>query len=33
MSTSYTLTGPTLPNFLPAWSPGAPLTSTAVRIQ
>src|SRR5688572_10245307 len=30
MSTSYTLTGPTLPNFLPAWAPTSPLTSSSV---
>jgi len=30
MSTTYTLTGPTLPNFLAAWAPTAPLTSSSV---
>ena len=32
MSTSYTLTGPTLPNFQAAWAPASPLTSTAVSM-
>ena len=30
MSTTYTLTGPTLPNFLPAWAPTSPLTASSV---
>ena len=32
MSTSYTLSGPTLPNFLPAWAPGSPLTASIVTM-
>jgi hypothetical protein len=30
MGTSYTLTNPDLPNFLPQWAPSAPLLSTSV---
>jgi uncharacterized membrane protein len=30
MSTSYTLTGPTLPGFLQAWAPAAPLVDASV---
>lgn len=32
MSTSYTLTGPTLPGFQQAWAPAAPLASTTVTM-
>ena len=32
MSTNFTLSGPTLPNFQPAWAPASPLTSTTVSM-
>lgn len=32
MSTSYTLAGPTLPGFLAAWAPAAPLVETVVSM-
>jgi len=32
MSTSYTLTGPTLPGFLAQWAPGSPLAASTVSM-
>jgi hypothetical protein len=32
MSTNYTLTGPTLPNFLAAWAPASPLAASTVSM-
>jgi hypothetical protein len=32
MSTSYTLTGPTLPNFQAAWAPASPLSTSIVTM-